>query len=445
MSPEPVVIIGAGLAGLCCGLELQARSKPFLILEADNGPGGRVRTDTVDGFRLDRGFQVLLTAYPEARRCLDYPALKLRPYLPGALVRLNGQFRTFADPWRRPTAAVATAMSGVGTFVDKLRLAALRSASRVGTLDELFAMDDRSTLQELRQRGFSEALITAFFQPFLGGVFLDRQLQTSCRMLHFVFRMFSLGDTAIPADGMGEISNQLANRLPPGSIRYSSAVAAITDSGVTLTSGESIAASRVVIATDGRNAQRLLSRPIDAAVTNGVSCLYFAADTAPISQPVLVLNGSGSGPINNLSVPSVVSPQLAPAGKHLISVSVVHGSSALESHNTPGQPISAVKPASHSATNPSATSVAESDPAALVASVQTQLHEWFGPVARQYRWLKTYNIPHALPNRAAGTAPLFATGRLTDRLYIAGDACDYGSIHHAMQSGKQVAAAVAAN
>ncbi|MGA1525128.1 MAG: FAD-dependent oxidoreductase, partial [Planctomycetota bacterium] len=105
---RPVLVVGAGLAGLTCARALSAAGVPVRVLDAADAVGGRVRTDVVEGFRLDRGFQVLQTAYPEARRALDYGALELRPFEPGALVRVAGRFVRVVDPWRRPLGALAS-------------------------------------------------------------------------------------------------------------------------------------------------------------------------------------------------------------------------------------------------------------------------------------------------------------------------------------------------
>src|SRR3954469_1693763 len=244
-----VVIIGGGVAGLCCALRLQEKSIPCVILEASNAPGGRVRTDKVEGFLLDRGFQVLLTAYPEARRLLDYQALRLRTFAPGALVRVQGKLHRVSDPFRQPWTLPATLLAPVGSLADKLAIARLRSHVRQGTSEEIWTRPETSSLEALQSFGFSQRMIDSFFRPFFGGIFLETELATSSRMLEFVFRMFSQGRAALPAAGIGAISEQLAGRLPAGAIRTGARVELIGEGRVVLTRGERVPAAAVVIAT----------------------------------------------------------------------------------------------------------------------------------------------------------------------------------------------------
>ena len=188
MSNQPdVIIIGGGLAGLSCAVKLTNAGKNVAVLEATDRIGGRVRSDVVDGYTLDHGFQVLLTAYPACRELLDYPALRLRAFDPGAMVRVDGNFSTLGDPWRRPSQALSTALSPVGTLGDKLRIVKLRRAANRGSLDDLYRRPSQTTLKRLQQDGFTPGMIDRFFRPFLGGVFLDESLSTSSRMLEFVF------------------------------------------------------------------------------------------------------------------------------------------------------------------------------------------------------------------------------------------------------------------
>src|SRR5215210_6304108 len=192
----PVIVVGAGLAGLACARELVRAGRSVEILEASDGIGGRVRTDTVDGFLLDRGFQVLLTAYPEARGQLNYAALGLRLFYPGALIRYHGRFYRLADPFRRPADALGSLFNPIGSPADKLRILALRRRAAAGSIDRLFERPETSTMQALTRLDFSNAIIERFFQPFLGGIFLGRELSTTSRMLEFVIRMFAEGNAA---------------------------------------------------------------------------------------------------------------------------------------------------------------------------------------------------------------------------------------------------------
>ncbi|HEY4934523.1 MAG TPA: NAD(P)/FAD-dependent oxidoreductase [Terriglobales bacterium] len=405
-----VLIIGAGLAGLAYACELEKNGLSCQVLDASDGVGGRARTDLQDGFLLDRGFQVLLTAYPEAQGLLDYPALQLRAFAPGALVRFDGRFHSLADPWRRPAAALRSLTSPVGSLRDKIKIAQLRYRVTRLPLDKLFESPETSTIAFLQQYGFSARMIERFFRPFFSGIFLERELQTSSHMFEFVFRMFSQGDAALPAGGMVSISQQLQTRLPAGCVRLRQKVVKVAAGGITLDSGETLTARAVVVATDQRSAAQLLPE-IRPLASRGTACLYFAAEKPPISEPILVLNGEGRGPVNNLCVPSMVAPSYAPKGAHLVSASVV------------GE--------------------AGKDPDRLLPAVRDQLAEWFGSDVQRWRFLRSYWIPDALPEQtpASGGAG-HKQVRLRTGVYVCGDHCDTASINGALLSGRQAAEAV---
>ena len=415
-----VIVIGGGLAGLACALRLQQQGIEALVLEGADRVGGRVRTDRIEGFALDRGFQVYLTAYPEGRRVLDLEALGLRPFYPGALVRRRGRFHKVADPWRHPLDGIAGLASPVGTLGDKLRVRALRSRVRGGTVEERLHAPQTTTIEALRGNGFSDGMIDAFFRPFLGGVFLERELQTSSRMLEFVFRMFSVGDAALPVSGMQAIPEQLSLRLPVGAVRTDTVVVGVDREGVTLAGGKRLPARAVVIATEGPEAVRLAAGSLDAAAgpvpaARGATCLYFAASRAPVSEPILVLagDGPGDGPVNNLCVPSQVQPGYAPSGASLVSVTVV-GVPALGD-------------------------------AALLAAVLDQLTGWFGAAVRGWQHLRTYRISYALPSATPKELdPPSRPVRLRDGLYVAGDHRENPSIQGALVSGRLAAEALIA-
>ncbi len=408
-----VVVVGAGLAGLACAVRLRSAGLSVTVLEAADAVGGRVRTDRHDGFRLDRGFQVLLTAYPEASRLVNQDALGLRAFTPGALVRVGGAFHRVADPRRRPGDLLATLRAPVGSMADKLRIDRLRSRVGKGTIEHLLARPETTTLAALRAFGFSDLIIERFMRPFLGGIFLERDLETSSRMFEFVFRMFAQGDAALPREGMEAIPRQLAERLDDGVVRLGARVEAVGADGVALAGGEQVASRAVVVAADGPNAARLvpgLPEPGSRAVT----CLYFAAARPPTEEPLLVLNGEGRGPVNNLCVPSQVAPSYAPPGAALVSVTVL------------GCP--------------------KTRDAELERSVRDQLRGWFGEEVEAWRHLRTYRIRDALP---AQTPPAYGGGmrevRIGRGLYVCGDHRERASIEGSLVSGRLAAEAVVAD
>ncbi|MEN1680863.1 MAG: NAD(P)/FAD-dependent oxidoreductase [Planctomycetota bacterium] len=408
---EPVVIVGAGLAGLSCAKQLAGHGIPCVVLEADSEVGGRVRTDSVDGFLLDRGFQVLLTSYPEAQKQLDYDALRLGRFEPGALIRYEGKFRRFADPFRRPSKTLATALSPVATLADKLRVARLRYSATAGAASNYADNTEETTRDYLRRLGFSDRVITAFFTPFFGGVFLDGSLATSSRMFECIFGMFATGDATLPADGMQAIPHQLAGALRPGTLRFGVHVTGVGARHVETSEGR-IDAAAVVVATDLPSATEW----VDEASPRewcGTTCLYFAADRPPIEEPTLVLNGEGKGPVNTLCVPSQVSAKYAPAGAALVSVS-------------------------------SLDMATDEEP--LRERVLEQLRGWYGEQVDGWRHLRTYRIPHALPAQPVGSlAPIEKTVTTGAGVFLCGDHRDTASIQGAMVSGRRAAEAVAAS
>jgi phytoene dehydrogenase-like protein len=365
--------------------------------------GGRVRTDLLEGFRLDRGFQVLLTAYPEARRFLDYSALQLRPFYPGALVRFQGQWHRVADPCRHPLDGLSGLFNPIGSFADKLRVARLR----LGWSSPVGLAPNQSTLAVLRADGFSDSIIDRFFRPFLGGVFLEPELSTARQKFASVFDYFARGNSAVPARGMAEIPRQMAARLKTGTVRLNTRVTGVSPAGVRLASGELLSSRATLLAVSERDSARLMGRESSPVPANSVSCLYFEAPRLPENRPILILNGEGSGPINNLAFMTAVSTEYAPFGKHLVSVSVIDR-------------------------------VAQAD-ANLLALVRSQLVGWFGSAVDSWTHLRTYSIPEAVP---AQTVIPEIPPRVRLGLYRCGDYCGIASINTALASGRLAAEAM---
>jgi len=406
----PVIIVGGGISGLACARHLHALGIPVLVIEAGRRPGGRVRTDLVNGFRLDRGFQVLQTAYPEARRMLDYGQLELRTFAPGAKVRYRGRFYTLADPLRRPAALLDTIAAPIGSLADRLRLLKLAWQACRGPLETLFHQPESTAMAFLQTAGFSDNMIRRFFVPFFGGVCLDPRIKASSRVLQYVLRMFAAGDAALPDAGMEQIPRQLAAGLPGECVWTGMCVQRIYTDGVSLVDGTRMPARAVVAAAQAPETSRLLGLPASSG-SLAETCLYFAADRANWHSAYLMLNGDGQGLINNIAIPSQVSAGYAPAGKSLIAVVLL------------GEPDMAA--------------------GELVVKVKAELVAWFGREVEQWDHLMTYRISHALPDQSLPTQnPYRPPSPAGPGIFICGEHGSLPGIQWALLSGRYAAQAV---
>ena len=399
-----VVIVGAGLAGLSAAREIQRHGLSVIVLEASDAVGGRVRTDIVDGFQLDRGFQVILTAYPELQSQVDMRALDLRPFDPGALVWRNGKGHAVSDPFRKPQTLATTALAPIGNVFDKARIVVLRARVLRRKSAVLLSGQDVSTDVALRAFGFSTKIINRFFRPLFGGIQLDPHLATSRRMFDVIFKSLSEGQSVLPSRGMHALPLQMASRLSEGTIHLNTRVSTLDGTTISLTSGEIISARAVVVATDGPTASSLLGIPV--VESRKVGCVYFAADTPPTKEKYVVLDGTGNGPVLNVAVISNVAPSYAPADKHLIVAAL------------PG--------------------VTDGD---LEAMSRKQLRSWWGPQVDDWKHLRTYVINHGGPVQKPPFSPKQRVN-LGNGQFVCGDHRDTGSIQGAMYSGRRCGEAV---
>lgn len=418
-----VVVVGAGLAGLAAATSLHSAKIPFLLVEASDAVGGRVRTDAVDGFLLDRGFQIFITAYPEARKTLDYDALNLQKFYSGALVYCNGRFHRVSDPFRHFSDALLSLANPIGSVLDKLLIGLTRLRAVTRSDEEILSADEVPIIDMLNRTGFSDSIVDRFFRPFFGGIFFDRKLETTSRLFDFILKCLALGDNTLPARGIAAIPKQLAGKLPPDSVLLNSKVISI-DSGdkskpseVRLQSGEVLKGELgVIVAVEEPEAEKLLEGKIvgkrPEKPPRSTACLYFSADQAPVQEPVLILNGSGAGIVNNMFFATEVAKSYGPEDKTLVSVSVIGSCEGMPDEE-------------------------------LIRAVVEELSGWFGgSIVESWRHLRTYRIGFAQPNQSPPTDFVKKSPRIGSGVYVCGDYWSSATFDGALLSGRRAAEAL---
>ena len=412
------IVVGAGLAGLACAADLAAAGAAVTVLEASDGVGGRMRTDRRDGFLLDRGFQVFNTSYPQVQRRVDLRALQLSPFTPGMLLHTPAGRVRFADPTRRPGDQgdlVRGRLTGPGGLA---ALAGLSARDLLLPARLLKRAPDRSTLATLAGARIPGELVERMFRPFLAGVFLEDQLETSGRFFHLVWRSMLRGTLCLPRRGIQAVPEQLGAALPSGTLRLETPVRELTSAGVLLADGRELPAGAVVVATGGAAAEALLPG-LAVPGTRTVTTVYHAAPASPLAEPTLLVDTEGE--ILSTCVLSEVSPGYA-AGRSLISTSVLGGGGA------------------------------DREPA-----VRARLADLYQTGTAGWEHLDSYTIDGALPAMPAplrlsqpcrvtedGAGP-GSTGPGGPRRYVCGDHRATGSVQGALASGARAAREVLAD
>jgi glycine/D-amino acid oxidase-like deaminating enzyme len=399
VTEHEVVVVGAGLAGLRAALVLARRGLDVAVLDAAERPGGRLATDAVDGFRLDRGFQVLNTVYPALRTVADLAALDLRPFVPGAAIRGDdGRLHTFGNPLRRPTLAWSTAVDGLFGPLDKARLVAWTARVLATPPQRTAVRIDRSAARDFAAAHLDGPVVERFLRPFLSGVLGERELVTSAAYVRLVWRCFALGTIAVPAAGVGALPAQLADALPDKALQTGRRVTRV-EPGRVAVDGETLQARAVVVATDPRTASELLPG-LDVPVLHTLTTYHHAAPAAPADEPLLHLDATG-GPIAN----TVVMPEgYAPTGRALVSSTVV------------------------------GAAIPEPD-------LRRELARIYGVPTDGWELLRVDDVRDALPAFPPGR-PLRSPVELGDGLFVAGDHRDTPSQQGALVSGRRAAEAV---
>ena len=411
MKPIDVIIVGAGFSGLSAAYYLQRKGLNVKVLEVSSQAGGRARSDKMDGFTLDRGVHFYHHSTTELAKIINLSKLELKNSYPGYLLHYQGTFNLFTNPLYQTIDTVSTALAKNASFTDKIRLFGLYAKLKTSTYNKLVKEPDSSTFEYLSKTGFSKKLIDSFFRPMLAANIFDYNLQSSSRFSKVYLKSLFQDHVALPKDGIGKIASSIAAQLDDNTISFKTKVKRITDNGVELINGDFIESKFVVVATNAIDANLMAGEKIMPAECSHVSTLYFTTDKAPLSKPVVILNGNnGTTIVNHVFVPSLLHPEYAPKGKHLVAVNVV------KEHDL--------------------------DDEELEVKCLTELSEWFGLKVMDWQHLKTYHIKYAMPFKPILDEVKFSK-KISNTVYACGDSLSVGSMESALRSGRETADIIA--
>ena len=401
-------IIGAGISGLIAAQVLEKKGYNPVIIEGSDRPGGRVKTEIVNGYQLDHGFQVLLEAYPKVKQYLDLDALKAQYFDPGAIIFKDGKKQIIGDGLRNKNLLWSTLITNVATLSYKLKILALNKSLRSTSIDEIFKKPEQTTHQYLKSKGFSEKVIEQSFRPFYSGIFLEPHLETSSRMFEFVFKMFGEGNAVLPVAGIGGVTEQLVKELKSTKILYNTKVTEVRDKSILLESGAQIHTHFTIIAT---TAEHLIGN-LNNQTTQWKSCdcLYFEIPKKPYNLPLIGLIAEPEAIINNIWIHNNL--EVNSVGSHnLLSVTVA------KTHDLNEE--------------------------ALVQRVIEELHRYCNIEVATF--IKRFKIEKALTQLTYLRSDMAATEtRLKPTIFLAGDYLLNASLNAAMTSGERAAEGVIA-
>ncbi|WP_010521739.1 protoporphyrinogen/coproporphyrinogen oxidase [Aquimarina agarivorans] len=400
-----IAIIGAGISGLTAAIELESLGYTPVIFEADKKVGGRVQSDVYEGYIMDHGFQVLLSAYPMAQKYLNFETLALDSFESGSYIFKNGKQFCIGDPLRDSSLVLPTLFSTIGSFSDKLKIFKLSRSLKSKTIDEIFNAEEKSTYDYLKDFGFSTPFIKDFFQPFFGGIFLENELQTSSRMFEFIFKMFNEGNAVIPRKGIQEIPNQLQAQLKETKIYFSAKVEKIVGNTIHFSDGATHTSDYIIVATE---ASKIVPQLAASELTwKGTETLYFEVEKNTFERHMIGLIAFDENCIiNSICFPKSVLPE---AQHKLLSVSI--------------------------------TKTHQFSDANLIIEVEKDLKTVAN--CKPLRFLKKYTIPLALPDLTDVKRTVHPSEtQLTTHIFLAGDTLLNGSLNAAMHSGELAAQAI---
>ena len=397
-----IYIIGAGVSGLIAAQNLEKHGYSPIILEAKSNTGGRVRTEIIDGWILDVGFQVLLDAYPMSKKYLNYDDLDLQKLTPGAHIYTENNSFIIGDPLRNIKLLFPTLFSSVGSFIDKLKIFQLNLRLKYMQIEAIFNEKETTTLTYLQNLGFSDKVINQFFKPFFSGILLEPDLRTSSRMFEFIFKLFSKGNATLPKAGIGAIADQLVDKLKTTEIQLNSKVQKLKTNLIVMASGESYTYDMCIVATEPSN---FLDHYSVKNTWKKCDNLYYIVPRIHRKEPLIHLSAISDSLINNVFFPTSV--QESPDPNHdLVSVTVVkhHMYSTQE----------------------------------LAIQVKLELEKYF--FVKQARFIKHYKLSMALPDlESVSYIPKPRTLNFDNKILLCGDHTVNGSLNAAILSGELAA------
>lgn len=401
-----VIIIGAGIAGLIAAQELKSAKRKVLILEASDRIGGRIKTDKYEGFLLDHGFQVLLSAYPEIQANPLLKNLKSCAFKSGSMLMTKGKTHVVADPFREPLKIFSTLFAPIGSLVEKFKILKLRQALWNKSIEAIFEEEETTTKELLSKKyGFNNKIIKRFFTPFFSGIFIESELKTSSRMFEFIFKMFADGEAVLPNGGMQAIPESLAKGLAENELLLSHKVDAIEEGKVTCSNGKTFESKQILIATE---ASGLVDQYISEKENKKVLyTYYFSTTNLPKNGAYLHLNTHEEEWVNHVAFLSRVNPSYAPLGQTLVSVNGMKNEEGTEEE--------------------------------MIEKIKEQLMIYFD--TSSWNFLKSYRIKKPLPSQNSVYYEPKAT-KVKPGIFVAGDHLCNGSINNALLSGRKAAAAI---